>query len=197
MLEVVVLARLHGHRSPLPLVSRGSGKEKGSPKTSKKPMFSLSISREEIEVDIFSMTGSRMSRNPKKRPKAVQKQLDNLLPGMSLALVSPDACKVHDASQRQGEKSVQRYILGMLSSAADSNSWLANTGHLKPDWTNPVHQGTVLVPERTGQSSRLACGLLPGLVQNHQGTWIDPRPCLSWPVYQILTWFTKAIYTRS
>ncbi|KAM7512160.1 hypothetical protein LguiB_011035 [Lonicera macranthoides] len=132
MLEVVVLARLHGHRSPLPPVSRGSGKEKGSPKTSKKPMFSLSISREEIEVDIFSMTGSRMSRNPKKRPKAVQKQLDNLLPGMSLALVSPDACKVHDASQRQGEKSVQRYILGMLSSAADSNSWLANTGHLKP-----------------------------------------------------------------
>ncbi|KAM7512161.1 hypothetical protein LguiB_011036 [Lonicera macranthoides] len=62
-------------------------------------MFSLSLSREGIEEDIFSMTGSRMSRNPKKRPKAVQKQRDNLFPGTSLALVTPDAYKVHDASQ--------------------------------------------------------------------------------------------------
>ncbi|KAM7508827.1 hypothetical protein LguiA_019280 [Lonicera macranthoides] len=49
---------------------------------------------------VSSGSGSRMSRNPKKRPKAVQKQRDNLFPGTSLALVTPDAYKVHDASQR-------------------------------------------------------------------------------------------------
>lgn len=41
-----------------------------------KRKFWIALSREEIEEDIFVMTGSRPARRPKKRPKNVQKQLD-------------------------------------------------------------------------------------------------------------------------
>lgn len=41
-----------------------------------KRKFWIALSRDEIEEDIFIMTGSRPSRRPKKRPKNVQKQLD-------------------------------------------------------------------------------------------------------------------------
>lgn len=42
----------------------------------KKQKFSISLSREEIEEDIFALTGAKPSRRPKKRSRAVQKQLD-------------------------------------------------------------------------------------------------------------------------
>lgn len=38
--------------------------------------FSITLTREEIDEDIYAMTGSRARRRPKKRPKNVQKQLD-------------------------------------------------------------------------------------------------------------------------
>lgn len=41
--------------------------------------FSISLSKEEIDEDIFLMTGSKPSRRPKKRSKAMQKQLDVLV----------------------------------------------------------------------------------------------------------------------
>lgn len=44
--------------------------------TSHKQKFSIALSRDEIEEDIFSLTGSKPSRRPKKRPRTVQKQLD-------------------------------------------------------------------------------------------------------------------------
>lgn len=41
-----------------------------------KRKFWIALSKDEIEEDIFVMTGNRPSRRPKKRPKNVQKQLD-------------------------------------------------------------------------------------------------------------------------
>ncbi|PKA59694.1 hypothetical protein AXF42_Ash011818 [Apostasia shenzhenica] len=38
--------------------------------------FSVSLSRDEIEEDIFALTGSRPRRRPKKRPRNVQSQID-------------------------------------------------------------------------------------------------------------------------
>ncbi|XP_059657606.1 uncharacterized protein LOC132304099 [Cornus florida] len=62
-----------------------------------KRKFWISLSRDEIEEDVYSMTGSRPPRRPKKRPKNVQKQLDNVFPGLYLAGVSADAYRVYDA----------------------------------------------------------------------------------------------------
>lgn len=45
-------------------------------KKEKMPRFSIALTREEIDEDIYAMTGSKASRRPKKRVKAVQKQLD-------------------------------------------------------------------------------------------------------------------------
>lgn len=42
----------------------------------KKPRLSISLSKMEIDEDIYSLTGSKPSRRPKKRAKNVQKQLD-------------------------------------------------------------------------------------------------------------------------
>lgn len=51
-------------------------KERGEKKEKKKLSISISLTKEEIEEDIFALTGSKPSRRPKKRPKNVQKQLD-------------------------------------------------------------------------------------------------------------------------
>ncbi|GFZ16536.1 hypothetical protein Acr_25g0009450 [Actinidia rufa] len=43
---------------------------------SEKRKFWIALSREEIEEDVYAMTGSKPARRPKKRPKNIQKQLD-------------------------------------------------------------------------------------------------------------------------
>ncbi|XP_059301677.1 uncharacterized protein LOC132053610 [Lycium ferocissimum] len=63
-------------------------------KKEKRLRFSVGLSREEIEEDIYAMTGSKAARRPKKRVKAVQKQLDILFPGLWLASITPDSYKV-------------------------------------------------------------------------------------------------------
>ena len=60
--------------------------ESHSTEKKEKRKFWISLSREEIEEDIFVMTGSKPSRRPKKRAKNVQKQLD--VRDRSLALFS-------------------------------------------------------------------------------------------------------------
>ncbi|KAK8948645.1 hypothetical protein KSP39_PZI005657 [Platanthera zijinensis] len=47
-----------------------------SEKREKKQRFSVSLTPEEIEEDVFALTGSRPRRRPKKRPRSVQWQLD-------------------------------------------------------------------------------------------------------------------------
>ncbi|KAI7987212.1 hypothetical protein LOK49_LG13G01510 [Camellia lanceoleosa] len=94
---------------------------------SEKRKFWIALSREEIEEDVYAMTGSRPARRPKKRPKTVQKQVDvreidllllllvlmfdrlfvfclmfdwssqNVFPGLYLAGVSADYYRVHEA----------------------------------------------------------------------------------------------------
>lgn len=46
------------------------------PEKKEKRKFWIALSKEEIEEDIFIMTGSRPARRPRKRPKNVQKQMD-------------------------------------------------------------------------------------------------------------------------
>ncbi|KAA8515870.1 hypothetical protein F0562_019049 [Nyssa sinensis] len=62
----------------------------------KKQKFSISLLRDEIEEDLFAMTGSKPARRPRKRAKALQKQLDYVFPGLWLASITPDSYKVSD-----------------------------------------------------------------------------------------------------
>uniref|UniRef100_A0A2P2JUJ0 Uncharacterized protein MANES_01G271700 n=1 Tax=Rhizophora mucronata TaxID=61149 RepID=A0A2P2JUJ0_RHIMU len=72
-------------------------KEKGKEKEKvTKPKLSITLTQQEIEEDIFSLTGSRPSRKPKKRAKDVQKALDRLFPGTCLCDVTPDSYKVQE-----------------------------------------------------------------------------------------------------
>ncbi|KAG0480668.1 hypothetical protein HPP92_011206 [Vanilla planifolia] len=56
--------------------------------------FSISLSREEIEEDIFALTGSRPRRRPKKRARIVQRQLDAIFPGQWLSDITPESYSV-------------------------------------------------------------------------------------------------------
>ncbi|KAH0449722.1 hypothetical protein IEQ34_020414 [Dendrobium chrysotoxum] len=60
------------------------------------PKFSISLSRKEIEEDFIAMTGSPPSRRPTKRPRLIQRQLDQLFPGLSLPSISPATYQVPD-----------------------------------------------------------------------------------------------------
>lgn len=62
----------------------------------KKRKFALSLSRDEIEEDIYAMIGSKPNRRPKKRSKIVQRQLDSVFPGLWLSSITPDAYKVSE-----------------------------------------------------------------------------------------------------
>ncbi|KAJ9147678.1 hypothetical protein P3X46_029811 [Hevea brasiliensis] len=61
-----------------------------------KRKFWIALSREEIEEDIFALTGSRPARRPRKRPKNVQKLLDNVFPGLWLVGTTADSYRVAD-----------------------------------------------------------------------------------------------------
>ncbi|KAI9174694.1 hypothetical protein LWI28_021337 [Acer negundo] len=66
-----------------------------------KNKFWVSLSRDEIEEDVFVMTGSRPARRPRKRPKNVQKQLDAVFPGLWLVGVTVDAYRVTDSPMKK------------------------------------------------------------------------------------------------
>ncbi|URD89060.1 hypothetical protein MUK42_27268 [Musa troglodytarum] len=48
----------------------------GSIAPEERPKFSITLTREEIDEDIYSVTGHRARRRPRKRPRVIQKQLD-------------------------------------------------------------------------------------------------------------------------
>ncbi|KAL5220040.1 hypothetical protein ABZP36_024753 [Zizania latifolia] len=58
--------------------------------------FSLALGAEEIEEDIYALTGGRPRRRPRKRPRVVQRQLDSLFPGLWLTEITADVYKVPD-----------------------------------------------------------------------------------------------------
>ncbi|KAF3440085.1 hypothetical protein FNV43_RR18363 [Rhamnella rubrinervis] len=61
-----------------------------------KRKFSISLSKDEIEEDIFAITGSKPAKRPRKRAKIVQKQLDSVFPGLWLSSITPDSYRVPD-----------------------------------------------------------------------------------------------------
>lgn len=91
-------------RSKRPELSRK--KYPAEVKKEKQPKFSISLTREEIEDDFAIMTGSRPSRKPKRRAKNVQKQLDNLFPGMWLSSITPDSYRVPEEKPKRGKNSL-------------------------------------------------------------------------------------------
>ncbi|KAK1279353.1 hypothetical protein QJS04_geneDACA003052 [Acorus gramineus] len=82
-------APAENHHLPWSLRLRGlagGGSEAVREAKKERPRFSVSLTREEIEEDVFGLTGSKPSRRPKKRPKSVRKQLDvNLNLSLSLS----------------------------------------------------------------------------------------------------------------
>nr|CAB3464537.1 unnamed protein product [Digitaria exilis] len=58
--------------------------------------FSAALTKEEIAEDFAAIRGTRPPRRPKKRPRAVQRQLDMLYPGSSLADVNLDSYKIDE-----------------------------------------------------------------------------------------------------
>lgn len=74
---------------------RNHSEAKVGAKEVKKPKkFEIPLSKQEIVEDIFVMTGLKPSRRPKKRSKAVQKQLDSVFPGLWLPYINPDSYTV-------------------------------------------------------------------------------------------------------
>ncbi|GAB4828856.1 hypothetical protein Ancab_018515 [Ancistrocladus abbreviatus] len=68
-----------------------NGGEKGP-----RAKFSVALSKQEIETDFMAIAGIRRPRRPTKRPKHVQRQLDELLPGFWLSEITPDMYKVNE-----------------------------------------------------------------------------------------------------
>ncbi|KAK4803904.1 hypothetical protein SAY86_003721 [Trapa natans] len=61
----------------------------------------IALSKEEIEEDMFVMTGSRPARRPKKRPKHVQKVHNAIFPGLWLVGISADDYRLADAQTKK------------------------------------------------------------------------------------------------
>ncbi|KZV16368.1 hypothetical protein F511_12258 [Dorcoceras hygrometricum] len=79
------------------LVDGGQQGGLGMERKEKKMKLWISLSREEIEEDVYALTGSRPARRPRKWPKNVQKQLDNLFPGLYLVGLAADSYRIPDA----------------------------------------------------------------------------------------------------
>ncbi|GJN15139.1 hypothetical protein PR202_gb02032 [Eleusine coracana subsp. coracana] len=62
----------------------------------KKVGFSAALTKEEIAEDFLAIAGARPPRRPRKRPRAVQRQIDMLYPGSSLADVTLDSYKIEE-----------------------------------------------------------------------------------------------------
>ncbi|TKW13253.1 hypothetical protein SEVIR_5G088300v4 [Setaria viridis] len=58
--------------------------------------FSVMLTSEEIEEDIYAVTGARPRRRPRRRPRPVQKQLDMLFPGSWLSEITAETYRVPD-----------------------------------------------------------------------------------------------------
>ncbi|XP_027106547.2 uncharacterized protein [Coffea arabica] len=87
----------HAKRAQSPQVNPNSGNRSENQKKEKRKIgFTLALSREEIEEDLFALLGSKPSRRPKKRSKTVQKLMDNVFPGAWLQSITADSYKVSE-----------------------------------------------------------------------------------------------------
>ncbi|CAM8919464.1 hypothetical protein QQ045_030432 [Rhodiola kirilowii] len=83
-----------GERSSPVKRLRGVSEEKDE-----KVKFRVPLKREEIEEDFLMMAGIKPPRRPKKRPRAIQKELDTLFPGLWLTEVTPGRYDVPEAPE--------------------------------------------------------------------------------------------------
>ncbi|KAM3412434.1 hypothetical protein ACQJBY_003875 [Aegilops geniculata] len=58
--------------------------------------FSVELTKQEIEADFIAMTGKKPPRRYKRRPKAVQRQINSISPGEFLSEVNRDRYKVNE-----------------------------------------------------------------------------------------------------
>ncbi|KAG6479331.1 uncharacterized protein LOC122020721 isoform X1 [Zingiber officinale] len=58
--------------------------------------ISVALTSEEIDEDIYAVTGYRARRRPRRRPRVVQKQLDLLFPGSWLSEITIETYRVPD-----------------------------------------------------------------------------------------------------
>ncbi|CAL1401644.1 unnamed protein product [Linum trigynum] len=86
--------RLRGLAEDLGVGGGGGGGVSFERKEKRK--FWIALSKEEIEEDVFILTGSRPSRRPMKRPKNVQKLVDNVFPGLWLVGATVDSYRIPD-----------------------------------------------------------------------------------------------------
>ncbi|KAL6007523.1 hypothetical protein ACLOJK_033021 [Asimina triloba] len=75
----------------LRLRSLAAGAADGGKEKKEKRKFSIALSREEINADFVTWTGSKKPRRPRKRPRNVQIELDLKFPGLWLAEINPDS----------------------------------------------------------------------------------------------------------
>ncbi|KAL5229091.1 hypothetical protein ABZP36_017356 [Zizania latifolia] len=61
-----------------------------------RPRFSVTLTSEEIEEDVYAVTGARPRRRPRRRSRPVQKQLDLLFPGAWLSEITVESYRVPD-----------------------------------------------------------------------------------------------------
>ncbi|KAJ4762865.1 hypothetical protein LUZ62_073240 [Rhynchospora pubera] len=65
-------------------------------KVQRRTKLSVSLTCKEIRDDFLLMKGKKPASRPKKRPKHVQKQIDDIFPGLWLSEVTPDLYKVDE-----------------------------------------------------------------------------------------------------
>lgn len=65
-----------GTKSPASLAKREAEKRKRKRKKEKMPEFGFRLTKEEIDEDFFTVTGAKAPRHPKRRPKAVQCEIE-------------------------------------------------------------------------------------------------------------------------
>ncbi|KAI4315223.1 hypothetical protein L6164_028057 [Bauhinia variegata] len=141
----------HSENPPQPKSLRLRGfTETLSTQRKEKRKFWIALSREEIEEDIFAMTGSRPARRPKKRPKIVQKQVDSVFPGLWLVGVTADAYRVADGSAKVLSRlfSLSNYNASCYEveklrqlQFAESDDVVVAAGNKTPDWRLPYIVG--------------------------------------------------------
>ncbi|XP_078156248.1 uncharacterized protein LOC144552009 [Carex rostrata] len=68
----------------------------GKEKETRKTKLSVSLTSMEIRDDFLLMKGKKPASRPKKRPKHVQKQIDEVFPGLWLSEITPELYKVDE-----------------------------------------------------------------------------------------------------
>ncbi|XP_071730820.1 uncharacterized protein [Rutidosis leptorrhynchoides] len=79
---------------PVAVAGTAATAEENDDQMMKKRRLWISLSREEIEEDVYAFTGSKPARRPKKRSKIAQKHVDNCFPGLYLVGISGDSYRV-------------------------------------------------------------------------------------------------------